>query len=246
MSIELSEKTKKLINDTIVEKFNMTLDEFTELDLDEQQKLIEKYHGKKMAYDDLLWVGDTPYRGFITSDEIEKGLQEMDSIEKSFAEMERKNYPRKTKTIDEFIEYMNQGIEKLKDSHIFDFMHEKEEAMQIPYPTEEQTEKSMEYVQVMREFEDEVLQDKPKEGFSVPKKVFLNDWPVFVVTEATREAAKKNPNITDVRLGSGRFRTDEEEEERRRIIRETPLPGDFIEETEKPKLLKKIKNKFHL
>jgi len=118
--------------------------------------------------------------------------------------------------------------------------------MNIPYPTEEQMEKSVRYVESMREFEHEVLQDKPKEGFSVSKKVFLNDWPVFVVTEATREAAKKNPNITDVRLGSGRFRTDEEEEERRRIIRETPLPGDFIEETEKPKLLKKIKNKFHL
>lgn len=118
--------------------------------------------------------------------------------------------------------------------------------MNIPYPNEEQMEKSVRYVESMREFEHEVLQDKPKECFSVSKDVFLRDWPDFEVTEDTREAVKKNPRITDVRLGSGRFRTDEEEKERRRIIRETPLPGDFIEETEKPKIFKKIKNRFHL
>lgn len=60
----------------------------------------------------------------------------------------------------------------------------------------------------------------------VSKEEFLSDWPEFVVTEETREAAKNNPNITDVRLRTGRFRTDVEEEEHRRLIRETPLPGN--------------------
>lgn len=76
----------------------------------------------------------------------------------------------------------------------------------------------------------------------VTKETFLSDWPEFIVTEATREAAKKNPNITDVRLRRGMFRTDEEEEQRRERLRALPLPGDEIEETkETPKVMKKIK-----
>lgn len=119
--------------------------------------------------------------------------------------------------------------------------------MQVPYPTEEQLDASHRYVESMREFENEVLQDKSvgkqteetKKGFKVTRELFLSDWPEFVVTEATREAAKKNPNITDARLRRGMFRTDEEEEQRRERLRALPLPGDEIEE--KPKVMKKIK-----
>ncbi len=122
--------------------------------------------------------------------------------------------------------------------------------MEIPYPTEEQQFAANQYVQSMREFENEVLQDKSNdkdvqaeqestteaEGFHVSKELLLSNWPDFVVTEDTREVAKKHPNITDVRLRSGRFRTDEEEE-RRRLLREKPLPGEEVEDN--PKVRKK-------
>lgn len=80
MKYELSDETKNAINDNIMKKFGMSLDEFTELDLDEQHKLIEKYHGKKMEPDSHIWIGDVPYIGLITREEIDGRLQEMDKV----------------------------------------------------------------------------------------------------------------------------------------------------------------------
>lgn len=80
MEYELSDETKNTINDDITEKFEMSLDEFTELDCDVQIQLIEEYHGHKMGVDNSLFISGGVYNDLVTLEELDRKLQEMDKV----------------------------------------------------------------------------------------------------------------------------------------------------------------------
>ncbi len=75
---EISDETRNAINEDIMKKFGMSLDEFTKLDSDKQTELIEKYHGKKMGVDNSLYIGGGVCKTLVTSEELDERLQEMD------------------------------------------------------------------------------------------------------------------------------------------------------------------------
>lgn len=84
LNFRLSDETKESINKTIKQKFGISLEEYLELDVDEQHQLKENTIGKKLESDDLIWIGNNPYLGYITDNDINEIESKNKPIKKLF------------------------------------------------------------------------------------------------------------------------------------------------------------------
>lgn len=66
----VSDEVKQRISDAITRDYGMTLAEFSELDIDEQHRLIELKTGRKMEPDHYLHIGGNLYHGYCTADDL--------------------------------------------------------------------------------------------------------------------------------------------------------------------------------
>ena len=66
----VSDEVKQRISDAIMRDYGMTLAEFSELDIDEQHRLIELKTGRKMEPDHYLHIGGNLYHGYCSADDL--------------------------------------------------------------------------------------------------------------------------------------------------------------------------------
>lgn len=87
---KLNDKTMKCINDTIQECLGMSYEEYSLLDCDEQQKLMNDYHSKHpKEHSGIIFIGDDCYLGVIEREEIDKHFDSMYG-DSSFEKVKRK------------------------------------------------------------------------------------------------------------------------------------------------------------
>ena len=66
----VSDEVKQRISDAIMRDYGMTLAKFSELDIDEQHRLIELKTGREMEPDHYLHIGGNIYHDFCTADDL--------------------------------------------------------------------------------------------------------------------------------------------------------------------------------